>query len=211
MTGLLRKDLFVADKSTRLLLVLALIFSLTPSLGAFGTTYAMMLSFMVPLNSIAYDEKSKWDRYASMLPYCASQIVWSKYVLGYIYTLLGEAIVSLSPVIRQTIFHTPVDWAETLQMNAMLAVVMVLMLSLGLPALYRFGSEKGRLMMIVILGAGVGIGVAAVKVMAGDFGFTPPPVPVLLAVSAAAVIALTYFSFRLSVHFYKKRQNGAYN
>lgn len=211
MTGLLRKDLFVADKSSRLLLVLALLFSLIPSFNALGSTYAMMLAFTLPLNSIAYDEKCKWDRYASMLPYRAGQIVWSKYLLGYIYTLLGEAIIFLSPVIRQFFMHTPVDWSETFQMNAMLAIIMVLMVSMGLPALYRFGSEKGRLMMFVILAAGVGIAVAVAKAVAGELRTALPPVPVLLAVSAAAAVAATYFSFRLSVYFYKKRQNGAYN
>ena len=57
MTGLLKKDLFVADKTSRLLLVLALLFSLIPRFETLGNTYAMMLAFMLPLSSIAYDEK----------------------------------------------------------------------------------------------------------------------------------------------------------
>lgn len=211
MIGLLRKDLFVADKTSRLLLVLALAFSLVPNFNTLGSTYAMLMALMLPMNSIAYDEKCKWDRYAAMLPYRAGQIVWSKYILGYVYTLLGEAIIFLSAAVRQLFMGASVDWSDTLQTNIMLAVVMVLMVSLGLPALYRFGSEKGRLMMLLILSAGVGIGVAVTKVLAGKLRIPLPPVPVLLAVSAAAVIAVTYFSFRLSVHFYLKRQNGAYD
>ena len=88
MIGLLKKDLFVADKSGRLLLVLALVFSAVPSMSAFGNTYAMMLAAMMPMNSIAYDERCKWDRYAAMLPYRVSQLVWSKYLLAYLYTCL---------------------------------------------------------------------------------------------------------------------------
>ena len=95
MSGLLRKDLYVADKSGRLLLVLALAFSMVPSLGTFGSTYAMMLAFMMPMNSIAYDERCKWDRYAAMLPYRPGQIVWSKYVLSYLFTALAEGILIL--------------------------------------------------------------------------------------------------------------------
>ncbi len=91
MIGLLKKDLFVADKSGRLLLVLALGFSLIPPLGAFGSTYAMMLALMMPITTLAYDERSKWDRYAAMLPYSPEQIVWSKYLLAYIFTLLAGA------------------------------------------------------------------------------------------------------------------------
>ena len=57
MIGLLKKDLYVADKSGRLLLVLALIFSMIPTMGAFGSTYAMMMAVMMPLSSIADDER----------------------------------------------------------------------------------------------------------------------------------------------------------
>lgn len=210
MIGLLRKDLFVADKSSRLLLVLALLFSLIPSFDMLGSTYAMMLAFMVPLNSIAFDEKCKWDRYAAMLPCTAGQIVWSKYLLGYIYTLLGEAIIFLSPLLRQVFTHKSVDWAETFRMNVMLAVVMMVMMSLGLPALYRFGSEKGRLVMFLVLAVGVGTAVAVTKALIGDIRITLPPFPVMACIAAAAVIAVTYLSFRMSMWFYRKRQNGAY-
>ena len=57
-------------------------------MGAFGSTYAMMMAVMMPLTSIAYDERCKWDRYAAMLPYRIGQLVWSKYLLSYLYTLL---------------------------------------------------------------------------------------------------------------------------
>ena len=100
MIGLLKKDLYVADKSGRLLLVLALIFSMIPTMGAFGSTYAMMMAVMMPLTSIAYDERCKWDRYAAMLPYRIGQLVWSKYLLSYLYTLLGGSIIVLGAFLR---------------------------------------------------------------------------------------------------------------
>lgn len=205
MIGLMKKDLYVADKTGRLLLVLALAFSLVPSMRSFGCTYAMMLALMIPLNAIAYDERCKWDRYAAMLPYRPEQIVWSKYLLAYFFTLLGGAIIVASAAIQRA------DWRETLEMTAMLGASMLFVTALGLPALYRFGSEKGRYVMILVMGAGVG---AALGLM-GIFGELPalPPIPlpaVILALAALAALA-TYASFRVSVRFYKKRQNGAYN
>ena len=100
MIGLMKKDLYVADKTGRLLLVLAVAFSLIPSMRSFGCTYAMMLALMIPLNSIAYDERSKWDRYAAMLPYKMWQMVWSKYLLAYLFTFLAGAIIVLGAVVR---------------------------------------------------------------------------------------------------------------
>ena len=115
MIGLMKKDLYVADKTGRLLLVLALAFSMVPSLRSFGCTYAMMLALMIPLNAIAYDERCKWDRYAAMLPYRPEQLVWSKYLLAYLFTLLGGAIIVVSAAIQRA------DWRETLEMAALLA------------------------------------------------------------------------------------------
>lgn len=210
MIGLLKKDLYVADKSGRLLLVLALVFSMVPSLGAFGSTYAMMMAVMMPLSSIAYDERCKWDRYAAMLPYRMGQLVWSKYLLSYLYTLLGGGIIVLGAFLRG-VTTGAADWKETAEMSVMLAVVMLFITALGLPMLYRFGSEKGRIAMILCMGVGVG---AAMGLM-GIFGELPKlpeiPLPVLAAGIAVLAAGATYASFRLSVHFYRKRQNGAYD
>lgn len=210
MIGLLRKDLFVADKSSRLLLVLAVLFSAAPNLGAFGNTYALMMAIMLPLNSIAYDERCKWDRYAAMLPYRASQIVWSKYVLSGMYTLLGEAIILCGALIRNIIKPGSVDWPDTLMTAALLGVVMLLIIAIALPAIYRFGSEKGRLVMFLVMGAAVGIAGVVIGAVLGELEITLPPVQVLAAAGAAIVVAAVFFSFRLSVRFYKKRLNGDY-
>ena len=209
MIGLLKKDLYVADKSGRLLLALALVFSMVPSLGAFGSTYAMMMAIMMPLSSIAYDERCKWDRYAAMLPYRTGQLVWSKYLLSYFYTLLGGGIIVLGAFLRG-VTTGAADWKETAETSLMLAVVMLFITALGLPMLYRFGSEKGRLAMILCMGVGVG---AAMGLM-GIFGELPKlpelSLPVMIVVVVALAAGATWLSFRMSVHFYKKRQNGAY-
>ena len=209
MIGLLKKDLYVADKSGRLLLILALVFSMVPSLGAFGSTYAMMMAIMMPLSSIAYDERCKWDRYAAMLPYRTGQLVWGKYLLSYFYTLLGGGIIVLGAFLRG-VTTGAADWKETAETSLMLAVVMLFITALGLPMLYRFGSEKGRLAMILCMGVGVG---AAMGLM-GIFGELPKlpelSLPVMIVVVVALAAGATWLSFRMSVHFYKKRQNGAY-
>lgn len=209
MIGLLKKDLFVAERSGRMLLVLALVFSLIPGMGSFGSTYAMMLALMMPITSIAYDERCKWDRYAAMLPYTPGQLVWSKYLLAYIYTLLGGGIIVLGSFLRG-LTTSAVDWKETIEMTGLLGIVMLFAMALGLPLIYRFGSEKGRFAMIVVMGVGVGVAMA----LMGIWVKLPPlptlPLPVTAPLAAALVIAVTYVSFRLSVRFYRKRQNGDY-
>lgn len=205
MTGLIKKDLYVADKTGRLLLVLALLFNFVPSLRSLGCTYAMMLALMIPLNAIAYDEKCKWDRYAAMLPYRAGQIVASKYLLAYLLTLLGGAIIVASAAIQRA------DWRETLEMTLTLAVSMLFVTALGLPALYRFGAEKGRYVMILVLGVGVGAALGLMGIFTERPALPEIPLPALISALALLAAGATCVSFRLSVHFYKKRQNGVYS
>ena len=210
MIGLMRKDLFVADKSGRLLLVLALVFSVVPGMGSFGSTYAVMLALMMPMTSIAYDERCKWDKYAAMLPYTPGQIVWSKYLLAYFYTVLGGGIIVLGTFLRG-ITTGSADWRETMEMAVLMGVIMLFVMALGLPVIYRFGSERGRLAMFVIMGVGVGAALGIVSVLPELPKLPSLPLPVVAVILAALVVAATYTSFRVSVHFYKKRQNGAYD
>ena len=211
MIGLLRKDLYVAERSCRLMLVLALMFSVLPNMGALGSTYAIMLAFMLPLNAIAYDERCKWDRYAAMMPCRPGQIVGGKYILSYIYMLLAEAIVLLGALIRGVIAPGSVDWTESLQTGGLLLVAMLFIIALGLPAIYRFGSEKGRLVMIVLLGTGIGTGLAVTTLLLEKNVLAMLPLPALAAGVAALAAAATAVSFRLSVRFYRNRQNGVYD
>ena len=151
----------------------------------------------------------RWALSAAMLPYRTGQLVWSKYLLSYLYTLLGGGIIVLGAFLRGMTTGAA-DWKETAEMSVMLASVMLFITALGLPLLYRFGSEKGRLAMILCMGIGIG---AAMGLM-GIFGELPKlpeiPLPVLAAGIAVLAAGATYASFRLSVHFYRKRQNGAY-
>ena len=95
-------------------------------------------------------------------------------------------------------------------MSGLLGIVMLFVLDLGLPIIYRFGSEKGRYMMLVVMGMGVGAALGIMGIL-GELPNLPSlPLPAAAALVAALVIAATYGSFHLSVHFYKKRQNGAY-
>lgn len=209
MIGLLRKDLYVADRSFRLMVVLALVFSLIPGMASFGTTYAVVMAMTIPLNAVAYDEKSKWDRYAAMLPYKMGQLVWVKYLLSYLFTALAEVILVVCALVRERVSPTPSGVEDLLGFSILLMGVMPIVIAFALPALYRFGSEKGRLVMLVIMGVGIGIALGLAGIF-GEIDLPKLPTAVIVPLFVLLAAAVTYVSFRLSVYFYKKRQNGAY-
>lgn len=205
MAALLRKDLYATGKSSFMLLGLALLFNCLPTaaLGSLGNTYAMLLAFMIPMTSIAADEKSKWDRLAAMMPYRVEQLVWSKYLLSYLYTLAGGAIMLAGAAVRGLLEPEAANWGDTMETALLLLVVMLLMTSIGLPLMFRFGSETGRLVTIILMS----IGIAIFMTVFTHFGAVLFR-PAVVCGAAAAVVGAVYLSRRLSIHFYRQRRDG---
>lgn len=204
MKALLRKDFYVARKQGGVLLGLALLFCLLPKMGTFANTYAILASVMIPLSTITYDEQCKWDKYAAMLPYTPWQIVWSKYVLTFLCILMGAAGIVLAAVMRVVYGEGPLDVRELLGMLALLLSAALLM-DAALPAVYRFGSEKGRmvmvLMMMVVLLAGMGV-----MKLAGEVRLPAIPLPWSLILAGVLLAAATGLSFWCSLCFYIRRR-----
>lgn len=211
MIALLRKDIYVADKQARLLIVLALIFCLIPNMGAFSSTYALMTAFMIPINSLAYDDKSKWDKYAAMLPYRISELVGSKYLLCVIYTGLAFLIVAVGMAVQGLVVtKAGIDWTDLWETELVLIVTMAFIMNLTLPLLYRFGTERGRMLMILMLGAALGMGLGLVKI-AKVLRIPGLPLPLIVTAGVAAAVLLTVISVRLSMRFYRNRREGKYD
>ena len=214
MIALLKKDIFVMDKQMRLLVILALLFNLIPSASSLGATYAMLIALMLPMSTISYDERCKWDRYAAMLPWTPQQIVGSKYVLSYGALALGAALIILGNFARM-LYGGATDWEETGALLAIYLVVIAVMTAVGYPLIYRFGSEKGRLILVVvflgIFAMAFGTVVLAMDNLEGIVArLEAISAPVLAAAAVVGVAGATFLSYRLAVRFYLRRREGAY-
>ena len=82
MKALLIKDLYVVNKQLRLYLLILVVFIAFNR--DFGSIFLPVWCSMLPYTSIAYDEQSKWDTLAGMMPYSIRDLVLSKYIFGWI-------------------------------------------------------------------------------------------------------------------------------
>ena len=94
MKGLFIKDVYTLTKQLKLFLVLLLVFALWPGGGM--VTFAVIYARLLPMTAMAYDEQSKWNQLAAMMPYTTFQLVFSKYVLGYFFLLIACVITTVS-------------------------------------------------------------------------------------------------------------------
>ncbi len=195
MKALLLKDYCVLWKQLRFFLLFILIFSALP--GGFNGVFAVTYAALLPYSCIAYDERSKWDQMAAMMPYTARDLVLSRYVLGWI-AAAGACALSL---VLQGIFSSILDTGFYPVTLVLAFFACLATLALTLPLIFRFGVERGRLIMFLIIFLVCGSAGALGAVT--DTSSGPPPVAVWLLLPVSLV--LTALSIPLSVRWYAKR------
>ena len=192
MEALLLKDLCVLWKQMRMMLLILAFLSVVG--GAFNSVFVVVWCALLPYTAIAYDERSHWDQLAAMMPYSKRDIVLSKYVLGWLCMAAAGFLCLAARVALGRFLESEVD-ASIVLVSLCLGVIS---LDVTLPAVMRFGVERGRMIfMVVIFGAALGAGVALDSV---DIPSVPLPVMALLPLAA---VVLTAVSIPLSMKLYQ--------
>ncbi len=147
MKSLLLKDCYVITKQLKIFLVIIPVIALTTG----GSMYALaiLLGAVLPMTAIAYDERSKWEQLAAMMPYSKFQLIFSKYLLGYI-CMLGAALLAF---VGQ-IIGKRIGIMQTEDSNYILFIAVIgglIFIAINTPILFKFGSEKGRFVFIIAM------------------------------------------------------------
>ena len=199
MKALLLKDTYVIWKQMKIFLLIILVFSAIPS--GFNSAFAVIYAAMMPYTAMAYDERSKWDQMAAMMPYSTRDIVLGKYVFGW---LCIAAAMVLSALFQGLLSF--LGASLSLALLAMSALSGLCVLAITLPVMFRFGVEKGRLAMflIIFLVCGTAGGISSITISEGS-GATFAVQNLLLLILLVAAVVLTAVSVPLSMRFYRER------
>lgn len=203
MKALLLKDYYTLGKSLRSLALIVLLWSVIPM--AFLNVFAMIYGSMIPYSAMAYDQQSRWDRFARMLPYSDRTVVLSRYALGWVSLLIGTAAVTLCQGIVSCL---PVRTEAAAGLSPALIYtalcVGTILLSINVPLTLRFGSEKARMVSVLI----TFLVFASVGFLKGLDAGSPAGAaafPALLLPAALTIIA-TAVSIPLSLKFYRENR-----
>ena len=215
MKGILRKDLLLAWKNMKYLLLAFVIFTLgmvsqdSETRILMTGMYLCLIGVLTPLYTFSYDRTAHWDVYARALPVERWKIVLAKYLLGLVFLaaglLLGGAVIAVSGFLGAA--------QETGRMVGSLAGMMaggLLLLSLQLPFFYRFGPEKARLLIVVtifLVAALFGASLSVENTSGLSLLFSLlNPTPMASFRLIAAAFFLVVGSFFLCVRIYCKRE-----
>ncbi len=207
MKGLLLKDLYMMMKYCRAYLLLAVVFtviSFVDSENLFLAFYPCLLCGMIPVNLLAYDERSKWMSYSETLPYTRKQIVSGKYLIG----LFAQSAMLIVTATAQGI---RMGMSGTFRLNSYAVLMMLLLIlslissSISLPFMFKLGVEKGRMAYYIMIGIVSAGSVASSNYVSGGIGDSLKTVTVF-PIFCLIGIAVYAFSWYLSIVFYKKRE-----
>lgn len=203
MKALLYKDVNVLWRQARILLLITLIFSLTPNMQFFTVIYAIVLA----ITSMGYDEQAHWNTLADMMPYKPRDIVLSKYALGLLATTVALLVVTLVNIGRSIFFQA--NLIEDIAIAIAYFSGAMIAMALLLPLVHRFGVEKARLLFVVIFLSFMLI----TFLLSGSVSFENRNTsaasdwfPLLLVV--ASTIVVNVISIKLSILGYLKRQRS---
>ena len=201
MKGLVWKDIYTLLKQAKFILLLMVLFACLPgySMSAFAIFYGAML----PITALAYDERSKWDELAAMMPYSVKEIVGSKYVLGLLLVGGISALSIAARIVIGIIKATPFD-AEGIISILILACLSLVLLMVDLPLMFRLGVEKGRIIYILLTCVGVVAGVSYIDQLMAvlDSMMVSTMLLIVLLVTAVGL----GFSYCISARIYRVRR-----
>ncbi len=148
MKGFIYKDLMILANQMKILIVMTIFYMAVSIISGnaemFGGLMAILCS-VLPITTIAYDEKAKWDKYALTMPVSRNQLVLNKYGLG----LLLSGFVFVFNLVVQLIFQNTLK--ESLLVTTILFGASLFIISILFPVIFKFGVEKGRILMIIIM------------------------------------------------------------
>ena len=210
MKGLLLKDFCLLKKQMKLMVVFVIfyaIWAVAAKIPSMMGTMVILLSIMMPITSMSYDEAGQWYRYAFSLPIPRRTLVLSKYVLGFLVALGGLVVSAIGNLVVLSLTNWENSLESWLIIVGFLEIGMIF-LSIIIPVLFQFGVEKGRFLVVVIA-----VVPSLLSAMLGSLlktsGVPMPSAEVLQAIlysSPLFTFAVFLISFRISVRICQKKE-----
>ena len=197
----------MVKKYCRAYLLIAIVFiaiSFFSNDNMFFVFYPCLLCGMIPVNLLAYDERSHWMQYSGTLPYTKTQIVSGKYLIGLLAQLTVLAATGIAHGVKMYAAGNFVLGDFVVLMLLML-IVSTLSSSICLPFVFKLGVEKGRTAYYVMVGFVCGASVLASSILRGQLMGEIQP-DLILGLLAIVGISVYILSWYLSVMFFKKRE-----
>lgn len=151
MVGLILQDILGMKKVLKsgvLILVFYLVLGIASERASDYGAFFVFFSVFLVAPIFAYREKCHWDMYANTMPVNRKEMVGATYVTAMVMVGIG-VVLNLLLIGIDVIKNTgDLSWIqETFFVLEVVAAVGIFYIGLIIPILFKFGSEKGRIVM----------------------------------------------------------------
>lgn len=149
MKGLIIKDILMIKNNIKLLSIAFLVWLILSSTQNNDMTFVLpFLAIMIFISTFSYDDYNNWNAYAITLPNGRKNVVKSKYIASIILTV----VIALICGAISYIFYKA-KMLDLIQQLSGSLVGVIIVISLLYPIIFKYGSEKGRIItMLLVIG-----------------------------------------------------------
>lgn len=171
MGGLIKKDFLLIKNNIKFFLIYILFFLvLSFTEASLNITFVLpFMAIMMFITTFSYDDFNNFNAYAITLPVGRKNIVKGKYLTAGIIIAVSFILSLILPFLSDVISNNRFNFIDVLANVSGTILGLVLIISIWLPMLYKFGVEKGRIMLFVLV---FGISIIG-AVLARFIDFTP--------------------------------------
>lgn len=209
MLGFIKKDLLMIKSNIKILAILLLIYIVMAFQGQMDLSFLLpFMSVMIMMSTFSYDTFNKWDAYAITLPNGRKNSVRGKYIATIILIIVTTIIIT---ALSFTIFYAKtkiIDFENIIGTILGSLFATILLQSFMYPAMYKFGLEKARIGIFVVV-----FGVAIIGGVVTQYVDLSPMIKMLdsigtywMIVLPVTMILMLYISYKVSERIYLKKE-----
>lgn len=163
MKGFLVKDfcMLAGQKKLFILYIFLMAFMSYTMESSFIISYFPMIATLLAFSTITYDSFDNGMAFIMTMPGARKNYANSKYLLSLIMVALSWVAALVMQFASMTIKKEPFDTLDLLGQDMLYLPMFLIICSIIIPVVLKFGAEKGRIIMIIIFG------IAALIVFAG--------------------------------------------
>lgn len=222
--GLLKKDLLniASYKSTLIIVIICVCIVGSMSQAAINYIPIMMTTMigMIALSTFSYDEIAKSDKYILSLPTNKKEIVIEKYILVISCISIGAILgFIITPIIINSINYFNKVNNINIDYNLLLTTTVggifgiSLVSSIQIPSIYKWGAERGRIQMFILIfgliaiigGIGYLLAKSNININFNMFNNFLDNFGLILLIGISCIIH--YISYKIAYKIYLKEEN----
>ncbi|MEG1632510.1 MAG: ABC-2 transporter permease [Oscillospiraceae bacterium] len=210
MNAFVYKDLMVLKSISKSYILLLTMFAALSLTGVYDATMfagvCVMILILLPITTAAYDEQAGWDKFAAVTPSGRGGVVRGKYLFVLLMAGAGALFVTVFYAAGSLVMPEKISLAEGLVSGVACIVVGLLISSLFLPLILKYGTQKSRILLMVVAVAMsfVAFGVVALIKKCGlDIERAAIPAAIMLPILTAAAMCVSY---KVSCRIFKNKE-----